>query len=137
MSADLSSEFSSEDIRRYALAIVAAVVALLLRGLLAPLLGENNPYHTLWAAVVFSAWYCGLGPSIICTLIGIFGVWYWFLSPGGSFRLDDPKPAIAGMVGFLFFSGLIIALGETNRRSLAKRKRAEEELRVAHNELER
>lgn len=137
MSADLSSESRSGEIRRYGLAIVAAVVALLLRGLLAPLLGENNPYHTLWAAVVFSAWYCGLGPSITCTLIGVFGVWYWFLPPGGSFRLDDPKTAISGMVGFLFFSGLIIALGETNRRSLAKRKRAEEELRIAHDELER
>ncbi len=136
MSVDLSSESSSDEIRRYGLAIVAAVVALLLRGLLAPLLGENNPYHTVWAAVVFSAWYCGLGPSIICTLIGVFGVWFWFLPPGGSFKLDDPKTSISGMVGFIFFSALIIALGETNRRSLARRKRAEEELRIAHDELE-
>src|SRR5579863_7648612 len=102
---------AGDRVRRYGLAILAAVVALLLRRLLAPLLGENNPYHTVWAAVVFSAWYCGLGPSIICTLIGVFGVWFWFLPPGGSFRLDDPKTAISGMVGFLFFSGLIIALG--------------------------
>jgi signal transduction histidine kinase len=137
MSAELSSKSGSDEIRRYGLAIVAAVVALLLRGLLAPLLGENNPYHTVWAAVVFSAWYCGLGPSIVCTLMGSVGVWYWFLPAYGSFRLADPKTAISGMVGFLFFSGLIIALGESNRRSLTKRKRAEEELRVAHNELER
>lgn len=47
--------------RRYGLAILAAIVALLLRELLTPFLGENNPYHTVWAAVVFSAWYCGLG----------------------------------------------------------------------------
>lgn len=137
MSDDHLSESNFDDVRRYGLAILAAAVALLLRGLLAPLLGENNPYHTLWAAVVFSAWYCGLGPSIVCTLIGVFGVWYWFLPPGGSFKLDDSKAAISGMVGFLFFSGLIIVLGESNRRSLAKRKRAEEELRIAHNELER
>jgi signal transduction histidine kinase len=136
MLADFSSKSGSDDIRRYGLAVLAAVVALLLRGLFAPLLGENNPYHTVWAAVVFSAWYCGLGPSIVCTLMGVFGVWYWFLPQKGSFKLDDPKTAISGMVGFLFFSALIIALGESNRRSLAKRKRAQEELRVAHNELE-
>src|SRR5271170_641997 len=35
------------------------------------------------------------------------------------------------------FSGLIIALGEANRRSLARSHRGEEQLRRAHDELER
>src|ERR1700676_411146 len=126
-----------DDVRRYGLAILAAIVALLLRRLLAPLLGENNPYHTLWAAVVFSAWYCGLGPSLVTTLLGVVGVWYWFLPPFHSFSLQDPETAISGIVGFLFFSALIIALGETNRRSLAKSRWAEDQLRKAHDELER
>jgi signal transduction histidine kinase len=51
--------------------------------------------------------------------------------------LKDPKTAISGMIGFLFFSGLIIALGESNRRALAKSRWAEEQLRQAHDELER
>lgn len=62
--------------RRYGLAIFAAVLALLLRQLLTPFLGESNPYHTVWAAVVFSAWYCGLGPSIVTALLSAIGVWY-------------------------------------------------------------
>ena len=41
------------------------------------------------------------------------------------------------MLGFLIFSSLIIALGEANRRSLARSKWAEEQLRTAHDELER
>ena len=41
---------------RYALAILAALVALSLRHLLIPLLGFDNPYHTAWLAVAFSAW---------------------------------------------------------------------------------
>jgi len=122
---------------RYGLAILAAVVALLLRQLLTPLLGENNPYHTVWAAVVFSAWYCGLGPSIVTTLLCLVGTWYWFLPPTHSFVLDDPKTAVSGIVGFLFFSALIILLGEANQRSLAKSRWAEEQLRKAHDELER
>jgi signal transduction histidine kinase len=122
---------------RYALAILAAIIALFLRQILSPLLGHSNPYHTLWAAVVFSAWYCGLGPSIISTLVGMFGVWYWFLPPFHSFALQQPKFEISGMLGFLFFSGLIIALGEANRTSLAKSKWAEEQLKKAHEELER
>jgi signal transduction histidine kinase len=110
---------------------------LLLRQLLAPLLGENNPYHTVWAAVVFSAWYCGLGPSIVTALLSLVGIWYWFLPPTHSVALQDPKTAISGMLGFLVFSALIIALGEANRRSLSKSKWAKEQLRTAHDELER
>jgi signal transduction histidine kinase len=123
-------------VRRYGLAILAAIVALWLRSLLTPFLQQSNPYHTMWAAVVFSAWYCGLGPSIITTLVGAAGVWYWFLPPVHSFVLQNPSPQIAGVIGFLAFSSVIIALGEANRRSLAKSKWAEEQLRTAHNELE-
>src|ERR1700691_564617 len=122
---------------RYASAILAAIIALFLRQILSPLLGQSNPYHTLWAAVVFSAWYCGLGPSIATTLVGMFGVWYWFLPPFHSFELQQPRLEISGMLGFLFFSGLIIALGEANRNSLAKSKWAEEQLKKAQEGLER
>src|SRR5580700_5245336 len=101
-------------VARYSLALLATAIALVLRLLLAPLLGDTNPYHTLWAAVVFSAWYCGLGPSILTAILGAVGVWYWFLPLANSFYLKDPKNEFAGVIGFLFFSGLIIALGEAN-----------------------
>src|SRR5271155_3178045 len=123
--------------RRYGLAIAASIVALLLRKLLSPLLGVENPYHTVWAAVVFSAWYCGLGPSIATALPSMIGVWYWFLPPSNSFALRDSRTAIFGMLGFLAFSALIIALGEANRRSLARSNWAETQLKNAHEELER
>ncbi len=133
---DSSVSGRADSVRRYALAVLAAILALLLRRLAAPLLGENNPYHTVWAAVVFSAWYCGLGPSVVTALLSAVGVWYWFLPPNNSFFLDDPRAAISGMLGFLVFSGLIIALGEANRRSISKSRWAEERLRQAHDELE-
>jgi signal transduction histidine kinase len=125
------------NMRRYGLAILAAIVALLLRRLLTPFLGEHNPYHTVWVAVVFSAWYCGVGPAILTTFLSLAGVWYWFLPPNHSFALDDPRTAIPGMIGFVFLSGLIIVLGEANRRSIAKSQWAEEQLRKAHDELEK
>jgi signal transduction histidine kinase len=128
---------------RYGLAVLAAVVALLLRRALTPLLGENNPYHTVWAAVVFAAWYCGTGPAIVATLMSLLGVWYWFIPTHGSYPIEEPKHEISGMFGFVVLSGLIVALGETNRRSaarsekeIAERKRAQDELRRAHDQLE-
>src|SRR5882762_8234289 len=108
----------SNEVQRYGLAILAAISALLLRQLLSPLLGENYPYHTVWVAIVFSAWYCGLGPSLVTTLVSAAGVWYWFLPTSKSFAVEDPRTAVSGIAGFVLFSGLIIALGETNRRSL-------------------
>jgi len=133
---DSSVSGRADSVRRYALAVLAAILALLLRRLAAPLLGENNPYHTVWAAVVFSAWYCGLGPSLVTAALSAAGVWYWFLPPANSFSIDHPKAAISGVLGFLVFSGLIIALGEANRRSLSKSTWAKEKLRQAHDELE-
>ena len=124
-------------LRRYAIGSAAGIVALLLRQLFFPLLGANNPYHTVWAAVVFSAWYCGLGPSVVTALLSVVGVWYWFLPPFGSFSLQNPKAAIAGMLGFLVFSAFIIALGEANRRSLGKSQWIEKQLKKAQEELER
>jgi signal transduction histidine kinase len=128
---------SAENVRRYGAALLAAIAALVLRKLLAPVLGHQNPYHTAWAAVVFSAWYCGVGPSVLTILVDLIGIWYWFLPPSGSFALIDPKPDIAGMLGFVIFSGVIVAFGETTRRSLARSRWAEDQLRNAHSELER
>jgi signal transduction histidine kinase len=115
---------------RYGLAILVAVFALFLRHLLLPLLGNSNPFHTAWPSVIFAAWYCGMGPAIVTAIIEVTGVWYWFLPPFHSFKLADPQSEISGMVGYLLFSGFIIALGEANRRS-------EERLQLAHDELER
>src|ERR1700680_77433 len=128
---------AAENVRRYTLAVLAAIAALFLRKLLAPALGTENPFQTAWAAVVLSAWYCGVGPAIFAILLNLIGVWYWFLPPAGSFRLANPKAGIFGMLGFAVFSCLIVALGEANRRSLGKSRTAEEKLRHAHEELER
>lgn len=107
---------------RYSLAILAAAAALFLRGLLTPLLGNGNLYHTVWLAVVFSAWYCGLGPSMVTTALGALGVWYWFLPPQHSWIIQD-RADMYGLLGFLLFSSGVIALGESNRRGFAARSR--------------
>jgi signal transduction histidine kinase len=113
---------------RYALAVLIAVLALLLRQVLSPLFGAHYPYFTVWAAVVFSAWYLGLGPSVATTLLCLLGVWYWFLPSHGSLALQDPRAQISGLVGFLVLSGFIIALGEANRRSKARLEQAQAEV---------
>lgn len=124
-----------QDASRYALAAGVAVVALYLRELFNPLLGPHNAYHTLWLAIVFTSWYCGVGPSILALAIGVLGVWYWFLPPYHSLVGKNPTE-IYGMMGFLIFSAVIVALGESTRRVIRQRQLAEEGLRKAQQELE-
>jgi len=115
---------------RYAAALAAIAAALALRELLRVFLGNSNPYHTVWAAVVFAAWYCGLGPSILASLVGALGVWYLFLPPYYSFVVRD-RANIFGIIDFLFLSTFIVVLGEVIRRGESKRKKAEREFQIA------
>ncbi len=120
---------------RYTFAVLTAVLALLLRQVLSPFFGVHYPYFTVWAAVVFSAWYCGLGPSVATTLISLLGVWYWFLPSHESFAFQDSKAQITGIIGFLVLSGFIIALGEANRRSHHERRSVEDAVREKESEF--
>jgi signal transduction histidine kinase len=115
---------------RYGIAVAAAAVALGLRFLLIPLLGAANPYHTVWLGVVFCAWFCGVGPSIIATLIMLAGVWIWFIPHDASVLRADPSQ-IFGVLGFLFFAGVIITIGERARRTQAKLNAAHDEMEIA------
>lgn len=113
---------------RYALAFVAAIAALYLRALLVPFLGWGNPYHTVWLGVVFCAWFCGVGPSILATLVMVIGIVYWFLPPIHRLAIADPRDWF-GVIGFVVFAGVIITIGERARRTQAK-------LNAAHDEME-
>lgn len=119
----------------YLMGALAAIGALLLREILGPAFGTHYPYHTVWLAVIFVAWYCGIGPSILAVAIDAVGVWYWFLPPYDSF-LGKDRVEWLGVLGFLLFSYVIIALGESNRRLLLKRRQAEEALQAANERLE-
>lgn len=69
-----------------------------------------------------------MGPAIVAVTTEALGIWYFFLPPAHSFGLSDPKSEISSMVGFLLFSGFIIALGEGNRRSQQRLQKAHDEL---------
>ncbi len=126
--ASFSTQISKTAGMRYAVALLATVVALLVRLGLNPFLGDYVPYITLFPAVVFCAWYCGVGPSILSVLLGLVGAQYWFTSPAHSLRIVGTAQVI-GILLFLSVSGLLVAMGEARRRR-------EEVLWAAQRELE-
>src|SRR5579863_8355449 len=96
-------------------ALLATVAALLVRLVLNRFLGDYIPYITVFPAVAFCAWYCGVGPSILSGILGLVGLRYWFMSPAHSLGVHGMQQA-AGIVAFLFVSGILIAMGEARRR---------------------
>lgn len=102
----------------YSLATIVAILALYVRHVLTPVVGINAPYYTMWVAIAFSAWYCGLIPSILTSAICTAGAWYWFLPPTHSFRLYPEQ--IAQAAGFALVSAFMVFIGEATRRSDAR-----------------
>jgi len=113
--ASLSTQFSKMTGRRYAAALLATVVALLVRLALNPFLGDYVPYITLFPAVAFCAWYCGIGPSILSVVVALLGAKYWFIPPVHSFRIVGTVQVV-GILAFLVVSCALVAMGEIRRR---------------------
>jgi signal transduction histidine kinase len=66
---------------RYGTAVLAFLVALLVRWLLDPLLGNLLPFLFACLAVVVVAWHGGFGPSFVALVLGFLTAAYCFLSP--------------------------------------------------------
>ncbi|HTZ84026.1 MAG TPA: sensor histidine kinase [Candidatus Acidoferrales bacterium] len=135
--------------RRYIVAILAGILAIVLRWLLDPVLGHVAFYATIYIAVAYCAIVCGSGPAIISGAIGFAGVFYWFVDPRWSFQVLN-VPQVHGIIGCVFVSSVLIGFGQANRNKqlrlnrtidaltteATERQRAEAELRKAHDGLE-
>ena len=88
-----------ERARGYFYAVVAVVIATIVRVLLARLFGYHHPYVTFYIAVLCSAWYGGLGPGLIATGLGALSTLVFILPIGAPPNL----PGESNLVGFEFY----------------------------------
>ena len=65
----------------YALGVVTVVVAVGVRVLLDPWLGDRLPFLTLFAAIVFTARYCGTGATLLAIALGSIAAAYVLMPP--------------------------------------------------------
>jgi signal transduction histidine kinase len=122
--ADTSARISSKVAARYIVAFCAAILAIAARWALNSVLGDYLPYATLYPAVAFAAWCCGVGPSTLLTIAGMLGVRYLFISPQFSLSIPD-VPQTVGLLVFASGAAAIIAIGEFVRRDSATLHRAQ------------
>jgi len=113
--ASFSGRISASATLRYASAIGAILIALLVSRALNLYVGDRVAFVLLLPAVAFSAWYCGMGPSAVASVLALAGATYRFLPPFhplSTLSISELVPAFV----FLFASVLVVIMGETRRR---------------------
>jgi PAS domain S-box-containing protein len=120
----------------YALALLAVAVAIVLRVLLEPLLGDRIPFVTLFAAVAFVSWHGGRGPALLTLVAGAIGVAVVILQPRYELTVDEPE-YVVGLVLYLIVGWVSIVLFESLRKAqqAAEEKRRELAEEVAQRRL--
>ena len=66
---------------RYGLAVLAVALALLVKLLLEPVIVQETPFLLVFAAIMISIWYGGLGPGLAATVFAVLVADYFFLPP--------------------------------------------------------
>jgi PAS domain S-box-containing protein len=112
---------------RYSAALGAVAVAFLLRSLLHSRLGPLAPFITFFPAVIFSAWFGGLGPGLLATALSVALTNYFFIAPVHTFKIDISSDA-ANLVRFIIGSVLVALLMDALYKA---RRRAEEQQQLA------
>ncbi|HEU0204722.1 MAG TPA: PAS domain S-box protein [Burkholderiaceae bacterium] len=113
---------SLSHLTRYAFALAATVVAVLLRWALEPWLVNDVPFITLFAAIVVTAWYGGPGPAILTAAAGFLATEHLFIEPRGS--LFAPDSYLEFGLYLLTSGAIIVFLQLVQRRADAERESA-------------
>ena len=120
---------------RYSLAVVAVVLAVVLRLLFDPLLNERLPFITLFAAVAFVAWYGGRGPAVLTLALGLLAVAVFVLKPRYSLGIEHHED-VFGLLFYAAISAGCIALFEQLRAARSRAETNTAEVRQQYEQLQ-
>ncbi|MDB5390180.1 MAG: nreB [Planctomycetaceae bacterium] len=119
----------------YLIALGCVVAASVVRIWLDPLFGEKFPYVTYMFAIIFVAWYGGLGPSLLTMTLGFLSAFYFFASPRGSFKVQGVDGQV-GAVLYIVTSLSSILFSELMRAAERRAKSTALELQTQRLKLE-
>jgi len=112
---------------RYAIALATVLTALLVNRGLNLFVADRVVYVLLLPAIAFSAWYCGVGPSVLAIGVALVGAIYEFMPTGFSVRALTAGELV-GVAAFVFSSAVIVVMGESRRRQNAALRNEQGEL---------
>src|SRR5581483_2010445 len=103
----------------YGLALLATFAAVLIRRALDPVLGNSVPYISVFPAVIFSAWYCGIGPSLMSAAIALVAETYLYASPGPHGTVSAFGVGVQ-VAMYVLVCAIVIMIAENNRRTIGR-----------------
>ena len=118
----------SKVLKEYGLAVVATLVALLVRLALDPIFGDDLPYLTFFLSVAVATFYGGLGASLAAVVLGGLASNWFFISPRQSLILGS----VAHQIGHVAYFGVALAItafGHAWRRTRQREGKVSEGLR--------
>src|SRR5437016_14673002 len=99
---------------RYGGAVVGTALAVLVRRLIDPWVGDYLPLATLYGAVAVAVWFGGYRPALLATVLGFLACGYLFIEPRGGIGLHNVRDLI-GLLAYLLSCSIIIGFGEVMR----------------------
>jgi PAS domain S-box-containing protein len=134
MNVDVSNEIVLErpvrklQFWRYGSAVLGILLAVIVRELFDPYLGDQLPFFTLFLAVTYISWRVGFGPALFTVIAGYFALFYLFIPPRHTF-LISALPGWAHTIAF-FIAGLAMAwLVQKQRSAQIEAQRHEQQYR--------
>jgi len=124
----------SHRIRKYATAIVSVATALILAQWPVLQLGAA-PVSLFLCAVMFSAWFGGLAPGLVATVLSDLAFYYYFLSPMHS--LGAKHHEIPRLLAFTFSNVVVALLTAAQRSATESLRRARDDLKGTVQQLQR
>lgn len=100
----------------YGGAVVFTALAVLVRWMLDPVLGDSQPLTTVFGSVAFAVWLGGYRPALLAMILGYFAGNYSFIPPRGALSFPD-STGLTNLILYLFSCAIIIAFGEAMRRA--------------------
>ena len=119
---------------RYAVAVGATLLALAATLPIAPYL-QRVIFVLFWPAVISAAWFGGVGPAILASVLSVLLADYFLIGPHGQLTVASPEDLVPLLV-FLFASTAIALLTNATRSARLKAAQAATQNAELAHELE-
>jgi len=118
----------AKPVSRYAIAVVSVGAMAAVRVAITPLLGDEFPFITFFGAVFLTAWYGGLWPTILATVLGAVLSIVLVIAPVDRSAALSP----VAVTGLLLFLAIGLATGWLGESRLRQQARAVMSVEAAH-----
>jgi PAS domain S-box-containing protein len=125
----------SSAISRYAIAVLSTVAALAASEISVAYL-HTEPFVSLFlCAIMFVAWFCGFGPGLLSTALGLLAFDYYLVPPVNSFAVATEE--IPRLVLFSIAAVFVNLLSAAQRNAAESLERSRDDLLVAFEDQRR